>query len=106
SKLGSEDYGLLYVALGDGGSAESGFAFLADHQGSKVWSSIMRLDPSGNNSRNAKYGIPANNPFVGQEGKAEEVYAYGFRNPNRVFWDENGKMFATDIGHHNIEELN
>ena len=35
SKPGDEDYGLLYVALGDGGSAESGFAFLADHQGSK-----------------------------------------------------------------------
>ncbi|REG83960.1 PQQ-dependent sugar dehydrogenase [Algoriphagus antarcticus] len=106
SKPGNEDYGLLYVGLGDGGSAESGFAFLADHQGSKIWSSIMRLDPSGTNSKNGKYGIPPTNPFAGQAGKAGEVFAYGFRNPNRVFWDEKGRMFATEIGHHNVEELN
>lgn len=103
---GSEDYGLLYVALGDGGSAESGFAFIADHQGSKIWSSIMRIDPAGTNSKNGKYGIPQNNPFANQPGKAGEVFAYGFRNPNRVFWDESGNMLATEIGHHNVEELN
>ncbi|WP_339875591.1 PQQ-dependent sugar dehydrogenase [uncultured Algoriphagus sp.] len=106
SKPGSEGYGLLYIALGDGGSAESGFAFLADHQGSKIWSSIMRIDPAERNSKNGKYGIPENNPFVGKAGKAGEVYAYGFRNPNRVFWDNTGRMFATEIGHHNVEELN
>lgn len=106
SKPGSEDYGLLYIALGDGGAAESGFAFIPDHHGSKVWSSIMRIDPAGTDSKNGKYGIPASNPFARQAGKAGEVYAYGFRNPNRVFWDEKGKMLATEIGHHNVEELN
>lgn len=106
SKPGNDDYGLLYIALGDGGAAESGFAFIPDHQGSKVWSSIMRLDPAGRNSANGKYGIPEINPLVGQEGKAGEVYTYGFRNPNRVFWDTKGNMFATEIGHHNVEEVN
>jgi hypothetical protein len=106
SKPGSEDYGLLYIALGDGGAAESGFAFIPDHHGSKVWSSIMRINPAGNNSANGKYGIPEINPFAGKVGKAGEVYAYGFRNPNRVFWDTKGRMFATEIGHHNVEELN
>ncbi|EAZ81799.1 PQQ-dependent sugar dehydrogenase [Algoriphagus machipongonensis] len=103
---GDEDYGLLFIGIGDGGSAESGFSFIADHQGSKIWSSIMRIDPSGSNSANGKYGIPASNPFAGVPGKLGEIYAYGFRNPNRIFWDPKGRMLATEIGHHNIEELN
>lgn len=106
AKPGDEDYGLLYIGVGDGGAAESGFAFLSDHQGSKIWSSILRIDPSGNNSKNGKYGIPSTNPFAGKPGKLGEVYAYGFRNPNRVFWDPNGRLMASEIGHHNIEELN
>ncbi len=103
---GDADYGQLYIGIGDGGSAESGFAFIADHQGSKVWSSILRIDPRGNNSRNGKYGIPPSNPFAQDAGKAGEVYAYGFRNPNRVFWDPEGRLLATEIGHQNVEELN
>ncbi len=106
SKPGDEDYGLVYIGIGDGGAAESGFAFLADHQGSKIWSSILRIDPSGTNSKNGKYGIPSSNPFVGKPGKLGEVYAYGFRNPNRIFWDPNGRLLASEIGHHNVEELN
>lgn len=101
-----EDYGLLYIGIGDGGSAESGFPFLADHGGRRVWSSILRIDPRGKNSKNGKYGIPKSNPFYTQKQKAGEVYAYGFRNPNRIFWGPKGKMYATDIGHHQIEELN
>src|SRR5690606_3443857 len=71
-----------------------------------IYSSILRIDPEGTDSPNGKYGIPASNPFVGVEGKAGEVYAYGFRNPNRILWDSEGNMFATDIGQHSVEELN
>lgn len=106
SKPGDEDYGLLYVGVGDGGSAENGFAFIPDHQGRLPWSSILRIDPSGRNSKNGKYGIPASNPFASDPNKAGEVYAYGFRNPNRVFWSPDGQLLASEIGHHNIEELN
>ncbi|MFN9944648.1 MAG: PQQ-dependent sugar dehydrogenase, partial [bacterium] len=59
----------------------------------------------GKNSKNGKYGIPASNPFASQK-EGREVYAYGFRNPNRLFWDEKGQLFATDIGQHSIEEIN
>jgi hypothetical protein len=34
------------------------------------------------------------------------LLAYGFRNPNRIFWDATGQLFATDIGQHSIEEIN
>ncbi|WPR75058.1 PQQ-dependent sugar dehydrogenase [Algoriphagus sp. NG3] len=106
AKKGDDDYGLLYIGFGDGGLTEQGFAHLSDNKGSDIYSSILRIDPSGNDSPNRNYGIPKTNPFAGMAGKAGEVYAYGFRNPNRVFWDPNGNMFATDIGQHNIEELN
>ncbi|MBN3521245.1 PQQ-dependent sugar dehydrogenase [Algoriphagus lutimaris] len=106
SKKGDEDFGLLYIGYGDGGTVEKRFAYISDHGGTGVYSSILRIDPAGNNSANGKYGIPTINPFSGIQGKAGEVLAFGFRNPNRIFWDESGKLFATDIGQHSIEEIN
>ena len=103
---GDPDYGMLYIGIGDGGSAESGFPYICDHQGRDIWSSILRIDPAGRDSRNGKYGIPSDNPFAGQAGKAQEVFAYGFRNPNRILWDLQGRLLASDIGHKNVEELN
>ena len=106
AKKGDEDYGLLYIGFGDGGLTEQRAAYFSDSRGALVYSSILRIDPQGNNSPNGKYGIPPGNPFAEEEGKAGEVYAYGFRNPNRVFWDADGNMFATDIGQHSVEEFN
>ena len=106
SKKGDPDYGLLYIGFGDGGTAEKRFPDISNHKGSGVYSSILRIDPLGKDGINGKYGIPKINPFAGQEGKAGEIVAYGFRNPNRVFWDEKGNLHATDIGQHSIEEIN
>tara|TARA_R110002049_G_C9148198_1_gene560087 strand:- start:336 stop:2018 length:1683 start_codon:yes stop_codon:yes gene_type:complete len=105
-KKGNPDYGKLYIGLGDGGSVENGFSEIADHGGASVWSSILRIDPLGRNSENGQYGIPNDNPFVGIPNKRQELWAYGFRNPNRLVWDDLGELWATDIGQANIEELN
>ena len=102
----SADYGLLYIGYGDGGTAEKGFPEISNHGGKGMYSSIWRIDPLGKTGRNGKYGIPTSNPFFGKKDFAGEVYAYGFRNPNRVFWDEKGQLHATDIGQHSIEEIN
>jgi mono/diheme cytochrome c family protein len=106
SKKGDPDYGLLYIGYGDGGSAEKRFAGISNHKGAGIYSSILRIDPAGTNGKNGKYGIPEMNPFAKISGKAGEIIAYGFRNPNRVFWDEKGILYATDIGQHSIEEIN
>lgn len=100
------DFGMLYIGLGDGGLPLRGFTDFAYHNGTKIWTSILRIDPLGNNSSNGMYGIPADNPFVNQKGKIKEVWAYGFRNPNRLTWDTNGNLFSSDIGHSHIEEIN
>ncbi|MHA7130481.1 PQQ-dependent sugar dehydrogenase [Algoriphagus namhaensis] len=106
AKKGEEDFGLLYVGFGDGGTVEKGFANIAQTEGAGLYSAIWRIDPLGNNSSNGQYGIPESNPFAGVEGKAGEVYAFGFRNPNRLFWTDSGDFYATDIGQHTIEEIN
>lgn len=102
-----EDYGLLYIGVGDGGSAERGILHI--NKGPEhIWSSILRIDPAGRNSANGKYGIPGSNPFASSDNPRAlgEVYAYGFRNPHKITWTNTGKMLASNIGQHNIEELN
>lgn len=107
SKRGDQDYGLLYIGIGDGGSTEIGFPLVSEVP-QNIWGSIIRIDPFGNNSRNGQYGIPVNNPFKKNcDAKiAEEVYAYGFRNPHRINWSKSGQLFSINIGEHNIEALN
>jgi glucose/arabinose dehydrogenase/mono/diheme cytochrome c family protein len=105
AKPGEEEYGLLYVGIGDGGLSENGFPDICASRKS-LWSSVIRIDPTGRNSPNGKYGIPSPNPFVGNSNAAGEVFSKGFRNPNRITWTSDNKMLVSDIGHRNIEELN
>ncbi len=102
--------GMLYIALGDGGGrddegvghGESGNA----QDPSNVLGSILRIDPSGSNSANGQYGIPADNPFVGQAGFVDETFAYGFRNPFRFSVDmERGDLYVGDVGQDDLEEV-
>jgi hypothetical protein len=59
-----------------------------------------------------QYGIPANNPFVGQENVRPEIYAYGFRNPFRMAFDDGplggaspDRLFVGDVGQSKWEEV-
>lgn len=105
SKPGDADYGLLYFGAADGGSG--GDPFKAGQNLKSGFGKILRIDPLGSNSRNGKYGIPANNPFVNKGAEAlGEIYAYGIRNIQRLFWDsKTGAMFMSDIGQNAIEEI-
>lgn len=107
SKKGSDDYELLYVGIGDGGSVETGHPLVSevpDH----IWGSIIRIDPSGHNSINGQYGIPKSNPFANNASNkfAGEIYAWGFRNPHRYSWTKSGQFLAANIGQANIESVN
>ncbi|GAA2581861.1 hypothetical protein GCM10010435_69220 [Winogradskya consettensis] len=100
---GDADYGLLYLAVGDGGQGVGN----TDPQNLAMpHGKLLRIDPRGTNSANGKYGIPANNPFVGQAGKLGEIYAYGFRDPHRFSWDKaTGRLYLGHIGEHAIESI-
>jgi hypothetical protein len=104
ARPGDEDYGLLYIAVGDGGiGASSGDPQnLAVPQGK-----ILRIDPAGTSSTNGRYGIPRSNPFVGTPAALREIYAYGMRDPHRFSWDPAGRhrMLLGHIGEKDIEAI-
>ncbi len=104
AEAGSEDYGVLYVSLGDGGAANDprvyGQSLAVPH------STIMRIKPLAASGDRA-YGIPSDNPFVNAgDGVAPEIWLYGLRHAQHFSWDSRGRMFMSDIGQNQVEEVN
>lgn len=96
--------GFLYIATGDGGSGGDPFG---NGQSLKtLLGKILRIDVD-NPSEGRNYGIPADNPFVGNDaGFQEEIYAYGLRNPWRFSFDpETQWLWAADVGQYHFEEV-
>ncbi len=96
--------GMLYVALGDGGSGGD-----PENNGqtlSTLLGAILRIDV---NSRDAglEYAIPPDNPFVAASGARGELWSVGLRNPWRFSVDPaDGSFWIGDVGQGNIEEIN
>lgn len=103
SAASDADYGLLYICLGDGGGAND------PHENGQnlatLLSAIIRIDPLGGGA-DAAYGIPPDNPFVGAEGAAPEIWAYGLRHAQHFSWGPDGRMYINDIGQDQVEEVN
>ncbi|WP_327091209.1 PQQ-dependent sugar dehydrogenase [Nonomuraea sp. NBC_01738] len=91
--------GLLYIALGDGGSGGDPHG---NGQNLGTWlGKILRVDPRG-----APYKVPEDNPFTGKEGAKPEIWAYGLRNPWRFSFDrETGDLWIGDVGQNAWEEI-
>ncbi len=93
----------LYVGAGDSGNG--------DNQGGPGSSTnpyaqdltalngkILRLNLDGT--------VPADNPFVGMGSDRPEIWAYGFRNPFRMSFDDStGKLWIGDVGDLTVEEI-
>lgn len=101
--------GYLYVSVGDGGNADDqGDGHLPDGNAQSldtVLGKVLRIDVNARSSVNGQYGIPADNPFLGQAG-IDEIYAYGLRNPFSFSFDRTtGTLYLGDVGQNAIEEL-
>ncbi len=96
--------GYLYIAFGDGGlrndPKENG---QNRHQ---LLGSILRIDVDSK-TKDLPYGIPADNPLVGESGLRAEIYAHGLRNPWRIAFDKKtGLLWCGDVGQELWEEVN
>ena len=99
--FGSDGY--LYIAFGDGGSA--GDPKNSGQDLSTLLGAILRIDVS-RQAKNKRYAIPEDNPFVGQAGARDEIYAYGLRNVWRFSFDRKTKqLWAADVGQNAFEEI-
>ena len=101
--------GFLYISLGDGGRANDvadGHVPGGNAQSlQRIYGKLLRIDVNGNNSANGKYGIPKDNPFVGQNA-VQEIYAYGLRNPYTYSFDHlTGELYVGDAGQNTVEEV-
>ncbi len=100
---GDEDYGLLYLAAGDGGQ---GVGTTMGQDTLRPYGKILRIDPLGTNGPNGQYGIPPTNPFVTDPDVIDEIYAIGMRDPHRFSFDtQTGRMYLGHIGEHAIEAV-
>jgi glucose/arabinose dehydrogenase len=92
--------GMLYIALGDGGS---GGDPLGNGQGRATFlGKILRIDVD----RGTPFAIPPDNPFVGNAAVLPAIWAYGLRNPWRIAFDRaTGDLYIGDVGQNTLEEV-
>lgn len=114
------DYGNLYIAVGDGGAgAVDGETQAIPQRLDALPGKILRITPGINLrpadalSANGRYRVPTTgvdpNPFLSSDlpGVRTEIFAYGFRNPQRMSWDPvTNTVIVADIGLASWEELN
>ena len=96
--------GLLYIGLGDGGG--SGDPLENGQNLQVVLGKMLRIDVD-TRSGSLHYGIPPDNPYVGNtNGYREEIYALGFRNPWRYSFDSaTAWLWLGDVGQGRYEEI-
>ena len=95
--------GMLYLGLGDGGSAGDPASNAQDP--GTLLGSILRIDVRSA-SEAAPYRVPEDNPFVGIDGARAEIWAYGLRNPWRMAFDPaGGSLWVGDVGQNRSEEV-
>jgi glucose/arabinose dehydrogenase len=95
--------GYLYIALGDGGAADDPFKHGQNLK--SILAKVLRIDVDRKDDDKG-YGIPKDNPFVGQPDAAPETWAYGLRNIWRMSFDrKTGKLWAGEVGQNLYEEI-
>ena len=94
SKLAWMPDGTLLMSIGDRGAEPPRAQDLADHAGT-----LLRLNDDGT--------VPDDNPFVGRDDAAPEIWSYGHRNiQGLIVHPETGQIWATEHGPRGGDELN
>lgn len=93
SRIAFDEKGHVYFSIGDRGKRPNA-QNLANHAGS-----ILRLNLDGS--------IPDDNPFINNKNSLPEIWSYGHRNPQGLFYDKNtGRLWSIEHGPRGGDELN
>ncbi len=93
SRITFDENGHLFFSIGDRG-IRGNAQDLANHAGS-----IIRLNLDGT--------VPSDNPFVKKRGKLPEIYSYGHRNPQGIFYDKKTqRLWSIEHGPRGGDEIN
>ena len=95
-RFGSD--GMLYLGIGDYGRTEHA-QDLGDPRGK-----LLRIDVRRANE-DAPYRIPDDNPFLATPDARPGIWALGLRNPWRVSFDAEGRLWVADVGDFREEEV-
>ena len=95
SRLAFGPDGMLYVTLGERSAAVT--RVQAQRMDSHL-GKIIRINPDGT--------VPADNPFVGQEGALPEIWSLGHRNVQAATFDDQGRLWEIEHGTNGGDELN
>jgi glucose/arabinose dehydrogenase/mono/diheme cytochrome c family protein len=94
---------MLYVTSGDGTSDSD--TNLTGQGLDHLLAKVLRIDVDHPDQGRA-YSVPADNPFVGQDGVRPETWAYGFRNPWRMTVDpKTGNLWVGNNGQDLWEQI-
>lgn len=93
SRIAFDGKGHLFFSVGDRGMREAA-QDLSNHMGS-----ILRLKLDGS--------VPRDNPFWGKPGVRPEIWSYGHRNPQGLYYDRNrGILWEIEHGPRGGDEIN
>ncbi len=93
--------GYLYIGTGDGGGG--GDPSNNAQSLNSLLGKMLRIDINAG----PPYGIPPDNPFIGDPAALPEIWALGLRNPWRFSFDRlTGDLWIADVGQDNFEEVN
>lgn len=93
SRIAFDEKGHIFFSIGDRGVRENS-QDLSNHAGT-----IIRLNLDGS--------IPFDNPFINKKDALPQIYSYGHRNPQGLFYDKkNKKLFSSEHGPRGGDEIN
>ncbi len=97
--MGFDEEGYMWAIFGENASKD-----LAQDLSNPL-GSVIRIKPNKTEGEGGYEPAP-DNPFIGQEGKSQSLYAFGLRSPWRGHVDSKGRFWVGDVGAADFEEVN
>ncbi len=89
--------GMLYISTGDATAPSPPDGLKTGQDNADLLSAILRIDVDAKDP-GLSYQIPRDNPWIGVEKVRPEVWAFGFRNPWKMSFQPDGRLWVGDVG--------